>query len=132
MTRGAHEECSWRPLDTYGALTLYGGTSQNAYSSEPQLPTGPSSTIPWDPIPSSTDSELGLVHTPFTRCYSRYDSCCLFLGLMICLSSARHPAHQRLLEKSLKGGTIDQLLFAVLFVEERSLIKNDNEEPTTR
>jgi hypothetical protein len=33
--------------------------------------------------------------TRVTRCYHRYDSCCLFLRLMICLSSARCPALQR-------------------------------------
>lgn len=33
--------------------------------------------------------------TRVTRCYHRYDSCCLFLALMICLSSGRCPALQR-------------------------------------
>lgn len=65
----------------------------------PCLPAGPSSTIPQLPVPSAVDSELGLVHTPFTRRYSRYNSCCLFHRLMICLSSAGCPAHQRLLEE---------------------------------
>jgi hypothetical protein len=47
------------------------------------------------PIPSNTDSEIGLYFTQVTRRYHRYDGCCLFLPLMICLSSGGHPALQR-------------------------------------
>jgi hypothetical protein len=69
VTLGAHEDFSWGSMDMNGTLTLCGGTSQNACSTEPQLPTGPSSTIPRFPIPSTADSELGRSFTPFTRRY---------------------------------------------------------------
>jgi hypothetical protein len=55
----------------------------------------PCTTIPRNPILSFVDSRGGLSFTRVTRCYHGYDSCCMFLPLLICLSSGRASALQR-------------------------------------
>ena len=55
----------------------------------------PCTTIPRNPILSSVDSRGGLSFTRVTRCYHGYNSCCIFLPLLICLSSGRASALQR-------------------------------------
>jgi hypothetical protein len=58
-------------------------------------PQSPSTTIHNVSDSFDTDSEIGFCLTQVTRRYHRYDGCCLFLPLMICLSSGGHPALQR-------------------------------------
>ena len=59
---------------------------------------GPCTTIPRNPVLSIVDSRLGLMLTRFTRRYHGYNFCYIFLPLLICLSSGRSPALQRLLD----------------------------------
>ena len=96
VTFGTRKGSGQGTVETYGTIALYGGTSQNASSTVPR----PSNQVralqfhgfrilpPWIP-------RVGQSFIRFTRCYFGYNGCCIFLRLMICLSSARAPALQR-------------------------------------
>ena len=57
------------------------------------FPFSPCTTIPWLPVPSATDSGMG--SSRLTRRYEENHGYFLFLGLLICLSSARSLAGLR-------------------------------------
>ena len=95
-TCGTRKGSDQGTVEPNGTIALYGGTSQNAYSTVPR-PSNQVRALQFRDfrVLTSRILRVGLSLIRFTRCYSGYDSCCLFLPLMICLSSGRAPALQR-------------------------------------